>query len=557
MNTVCTMLLMSGKRLSPYSVRGILSNGTRSNIRTRIGQPTTFHLYNNNSIRFYSSEPVKKTTNEKKAKEPLVQRIKHEINHYVNGTKLLGYEIKISTKLLIKLVQGYELSRRESNQLKRTMGDVFRLVPFSAFVIIPFAELLLPIALKFFPNLLPSTYESGKQKQQKTTKLIEIRQKTSNFIHETLEENQLINYNAIETAEKKKTFYNFFKKIYNSDEKEIFFTHNEIRNIARMFKNDTVLDNLSRPQLMAMSKFMSLRPFGNDNILRYQIRYQLKNIINDDKVIDYEGIDNLTKEELYQACVSRGMRAYGVPIEELKNNLQIWLELRLKEKIPSVLMVLSSTFTFGGLADHKLNENSHLKIINPTKKINNSQTTYDNLLDLYYDGILHVLSSIPDPVYNVAKLDVSESKTIESPEVKITEQVRKLEEEAKIPAPAHTPAPADAPAPAPTSATITPASIKKVIEKNIGNTKPVEADDQTGNETSTDEKQKTTPDDSEFKLQVLKEQEEMIKQEAEEAKKRKNIDQPISDNITLDKDDTPTVPPVPLDQAAKTSIAKK
>jgi LETM1 and EF-hand domain-containing protein 1 len=35
-----------------------------------------------------------------------------------------------------------------------------RVVPFAFFIAVPFMELLLPVALKLFPNMLPSTYES-------------------------------------------------------------------------------------------------------------------------------------------------------------------------------------------------------------------------------------------------------------------------------------------------------------------------------------------------------------------------------------------------------------
>lgn len=42
-----------------------------------------------------------------------------------------------------------------------------RLVPFAVFIVIPFMELLLPIALKLFPNMLPSTYESKTQEVKK------------------------------------------------------------------------------------------------------------------------------------------------------------------------------------------------------------------------------------------------------------------------------------------------------------------------------------------------------------------------------------------------------
>ena len=49
--------------------------------------------------------------------------------------------------------------RRERKQLTRTIADVFRLVPFIIFLVVPFMEVLLPVALKVFPNMLPSTFE--------------------------------------------------------------------------------------------------------------------------------------------------------------------------------------------------------------------------------------------------------------------------------------------------------------------------------------------------------------------------------------------------------------
>ena len=535
------------------------------------------------------------------SKEPLLKRIKHEINHYVNGTKLLGYEIKVSTKLLIKFAQGYELTRREHNQLKRTMGDVFRLVPFSAFVIIPFAELLLPVALKIFPNLLPSTYESGKDKHLKRMKLLEIRRKTSEIIHETLEESSLLSYNSIESAEKKKAFLKFFQKVYTArqmaasktdtsegslatttnnntttDDKIITFTHSEIQNIAKMFKNDTVLDNLSRSQLIAMAKFMSLRPFGTDNMLRQQIRFLLKGIMNDDKVIFYEGLDALSQEELYQACVSRGMKSYGLTTEELKDNMKIWLQLRLKDRIPSVLMILSSTVTYGGLEDSsKWMQDLHMRVVGNGNSEGNNQ--YERMLDLYYNGILYVLSTIPDPVYNIAKLDVSASapeSSTPSSSSKVeaeatTESVKALEAEVApqtvvsaaaaatvVAAPATVKARVDSvgttkvePGVTDSMAQQTPTTTKQPVEQASQKEMEVE-------ETAVTEKEKegegeeeeeaaleeSKIDENAFKLKALKEQEELIKKEQEEeAMRTKLAEMPVSDIISLDKDDTPTV----------------
>ncbi len=85
--------------------------------------------------------------------------IKHEISHYWMGSKLLWSEIKITKNILARLLRGNGMTRREHRQLLRTTTDIFRLVPFAIFVIVPFMELLLPFALKLFPNMLPSTFQ--------------------------------------------------------------------------------------------------------------------------------------------------------------------------------------------------------------------------------------------------------------------------------------------------------------------------------------------------------------------------------------------------------------
>lgn len=309
------------------------------------------------------------------AKPPLWDRIKHEAAHYWSGTKLLGYEIKVSTKLLFKMAAGYGLSRRESNQLQRTLVDVARLIPFSMFVIVPFAELLLPVALKLFPNLLPSTYELSSDVKKKRARLLKARTTSSEFIKQTMEESGLKLSKKISEKEKQ-AFVSFFDTISNGKTP----TREHLIQVARLFKNDQVLDNLSRPQLVAMANYMSLRPFGTDTILRYQIRHRLLTIIKDDKAIDYEGVESLTVPELQLACSQRGIKTQDVSPGRLREDLETWLDLRLRQKIPSTLLILSSAYTYGEHAQG---------------------------YDTYYDALLAVLSSIPDEVYNVAKLELS------------------------------------------------------------------------------------------------------------------------------------------------------
>lgn len=318
-----------------------------------------------------------------KATEPKLtiwEKVKHEAQHYWDGTKLLGYEMKVSTKLLMKLIVGYGLSRRETKQLQRTIVDVIRLVPFSMFILVPFAELLLPIALKLFPNLLPSTYESKLDRLKKKNMLSKTRVSASEYIKKTMEESGLKLSKKISEKERE-AFVSFFHTISMGKNP----TREHLIQVARLFKNDQVLDNLSRTQLVAMAKYMSLRPFGTDSILRYQIRHRLLTIIKDDKAIDYEGVESLTIPELLMACSQRGIKTTDCSPGRLREDLATWLDLRLRQKIPSTLLILSSTYTYG--------DNSHS-------------------IETYYDALLAVLSSIPDEVYNVAKLELADDSKL-------------------------------------------------------------------------------------------------------------------------------------------------
>ena len=109
----------------------------------------------------------KKSSKEVQVKKSLGERVMAELKHYYSGFKLLFLDVKISSKIIWKTVHGKTLSRRENRQLVRTVSDLFRLVPFSVFIIVPFMELLLPVALKLFPGMLPSTFTSADDREVK------------------------------------------------------------------------------------------------------------------------------------------------------------------------------------------------------------------------------------------------------------------------------------------------------------------------------------------------------------------------------------------------------
>ena len=304
----------------------------------------------------------------------LGQKIKREAQHYWDGTKLLATEIKISTRLAFKMAAGYELSRREHRQLQRTVQDIARLVPFSVFVLVPFAELLLPVALKLFPNMLPSTYEGQKSKDSKATNLRATRKEVSSFLRNTLKETGL----PLSPANaQKEEFTQFFRKVRATGEAP---TAADVIKVCKIFKDDLTLDNLSRPQLVGMCRYMNLNTFGTDMMLRYQIRHRMRQIKRDDRAISFEGVDSLSVPELQVACLSRGIRTHGVSPARLRDDLQSWLDLRLKDGIPSTLLVLSNAYMYSQGKDSE----------------------YSTQID----ALTGVLSSIPEELFHEIELEV-------------------------------------------------------------------------------------------------------------------------------------------------------
>ncbi|PSK60111.1 LETM1 domain-containing protein mdm28, mitochondrial [Elsinoe australis] len=327
-----------------------------------------------------SSGSKEKSLEKKKEEEKkltLGQKIMKEVHHYWDGTKLLATEVKISSKLALKMAAGYELNRREHRQLQRTVQDLGRLVPFSVFVIVPFAELLLPVALKLFPNLLPSTYEGQKSKEAKIASLRSSRKEVSNFLRDTLRESGLPVSAVNAHKEQKEEFAEFFRKVRATGESP---TKTDVINVCKIFKDDLTLDNLSRPQLVGICRYMSQPTFGTDAMLRYHIRHRMRQIKRDDRAIAYEGVESLSVPELQAACQSRGLRTQGMSPGRLRDDLHMWLDLRLKHGIPSTLLVLSNAFMYAQGKDMEF--------------------------DTQIDALKAVLSSIPEELFHEIELEV-------------------------------------------------------------------------------------------------------------------------------------------------------
>ncbi|XP_047902531.1 mitochondrial proton/calcium exchanger protein isoform X2 [Anser cygnoides] len=280
--------------------------------------------------------PIYSPTEVEVVKKSIGQRIVDELKHYYHGFRLLWIDTKIAARMLWRILHGNTLSRRERRQFLRICADLFRLVPFLVFLVVPFMEFLLPVALKLFPNMLPSTFETKSKKEERLKKQLRVKLELAKFLQDTIEEMALKNKAA--KGNVTKDFSTFFQKIRETGERP---SNEEILRFSKLFEDELTLDNLTRPQLVALCKLLELQSIGTNNFLRFQLTMRLRSIKADDKLIAEEGVDTLTVKELQAACRARGMRALGVTEERLKEQLKQWLDLHLNQEIPTSLLILS------------------------------------------------------------------------------------------------------------------------------------------------------------------------------------------------------------------------
>lgn len=269
-------------------------------------------------------------------KKSLRQKIKDEVLHYYHGFRLLGIDVKISAGLVWRILQGKNLSRREYRLLTRTVGDLFRLVPFSVFIIVPFMELLLPVFIKLFPGMLPSTFQTSSEREDKIKQSLKVKLEMAKFLQGTLDDMAVQHKDRY--SEKAKEFVVWFTKVRTSGEE---VSNEDIMKFSKLFEDEITLDSLTRSQLIALCRVLDVQTLGTNNFLRFQLRMKLRQLVADDKMIQKEGVHSLTLGEVQQACRARGMRAYGVSEERLRSQLNQWLVLSLNEKVPPSLLLLS------------------------------------------------------------------------------------------------------------------------------------------------------------------------------------------------------------------------
>ncbi|VUZ94159.1 LETM1-like protein, putative [Plasmodium vivax] len=272
----------------------------------------------------------------------LRKNIKHTVVWVKTGVLLFLTNMKISKNLIIKRLKGHRLSYSEYKLLIRTMNDMFKLIPFSFFIIVPFAEFLLPLFLKIYPNLLPSTFKNNDDNFVNIKKNLYAKQQLAKFLQQLIEEKEKqLNENiGIDSEKKKKILLKFHQQLISKDEKDVnpFLSVGDTLKIAKIFKEDFVLDQMNLKTLQTICHLLGLKPYGMHYHVVLQLRHHFLRLQREDRELMYEGVDNLKKHTLIEICKDRGMN-FNTSEEEMKLQIQQWLELASIKEVPYILLL--------------------------------------------------------------------------------------------------------------------------------------------------------------------------------------------------------------------------
>ncbi|CUV06176.1 unnamed protein product [Cryptosporidium hominis] len=265
--------------------------------------------------------------------------LKEGFNWSVCGFRHFFYNLKYTNSLIQKRILGNGLTFNEKQLVKTTIKDTIKIIPFSFFIIVPFAEFGLPFVIKLFPNMLPSTFALKSIKER---------------------DDNILNKRKIELLEFHSLIQNIISNLKKSDNSDIISGVNSLEKIhlelleknkldqeelgkviSGPIKEEFKLENLDIETLQSISRVMGIPSTRSKLFLILRIRYRILKLKNEDKDILWDGTDQMNKQQLQKALISRfidrNKKEYS--IEEYKKLLMNWVRLSSMKQLPLSLML--------------------------------------------------------------------------------------------------------------------------------------------------------------------------------------------------------------------------
>jgi len=280
-----------------------------------------------------------------------VQLIKKEAKKVFQGCKLLCHDSKyILFKKYKSIFYTENFTIKDQKALDRTKGDLFKMIPFSVFIIIPGMELLLPLFLYVFPNMIPSTFLSKTKQEAYVECIIHKRPSNADKLHRFL----------LEKAKTLEEQPDLIQKIRNQPQK---VTLGDLVKSQHLFKKQFTLGSMDSDQLRAVCRFLCCEPWTgfrsfnklvvwpthkllgclginfpaewepkvfplssiHRNILMLQARSVLRKLREGDSLLLQENLDTIEDSLLDTLCWERGIPTEFQTDKQKRKGLKTWV----------------------------------------------------------------------------------------------------------------------------------------------------------------------------------------------------------------------------------------
>lgn len=287
-----------------------------------------------------ASQPKKK-----KKQQGLAAWLKDQVLHLWHGFRLLALNTRVTMRLKRQMMAGQKPTRRERQLLEKTTRDLLRLVPFSVFVIIPGGELLLPVALAIFPNLLPSTFTTtdGRRQKQIMDGLGRGIARRRLFEHMVT---QIIYHERFSPDSKSMLVFRAMATDGVVDEAAIrslaeYFDDGgplALERLPRYVLRDlTIIAGISGTLSNRLKRILLPRTWY-EAAARHAIDQEVDFRKKDDLSLSKVDLSKLTRHEAENECQTRRMRWFG-PQDAMAKQLSEWLSLSLDPDIPAHMLL--------------------------------------------------------------------------------------------------------------------------------------------------------------------------------------------------------------------------
>ena len=236
------------------------------------------------------------------------------------GSKQLYFNTKAHWSLARKPLE--TRTRKENLLIRRNAQDLQVLIPFFIIWRVPIiGDPLLLWVISRNPGILPSTYRFAKNvplEEKAEINLIKKEKIQAPIIEIPPEIRNKIGFPQSEAGGA--------QDVVSS--RSVWEAREELKSIFK-------LDELAKPHVTRLCHAFDLNTIGPNFWLKRALRDHFKFINGDDFLIQQEGIDSLTFDELQEACFHRGLSITRLKTEtELKDQLLSWIELSKDRELP-------------------------------------------------------------------------------------------------------------------------------------------------------------------------------------------------------------------------------